>query len=66
MSNDNDRVSGIADQVKGKAKETAGDVTGDSQQQGEGKVDQVKGNAKEGMADAKDKVGDMMDNDDKK
>jgi uncharacterized protein YjbJ (UPF0337 family) len=66
MSNDKDRVSGIADQVKGNVKETAGDMTGDSQQQGEGKVDQVKGNAKEGVADAKDKMGDLLNgNDDK-
>jgi uncharacterized protein YjbJ (UPF0337 family) len=57
----NDRISGIADDVKGKAKESAGDLTDDSKQKGEGKVDQVKGDAKEGIADAKDKAGDLMD-----
>jgi len=62
----NDRISGITDQVKGNVKDKAGDMTGDSQQQGEGKVDQVKGKAKEGMADAKDKFDDMKDTDDKK
>ena len=32
----------------------------------EGKMDQAKGNVKQGVADAKEKVGDLLDGDDKK
>ena len=40
---DKDRVKGSAEQAKGKFKETAGKVTGDSKTEAEGKADQVKG-----------------------
>ena len=40
---DKDRIKGSAEQAKGKAKEVAGKVTGDSKLEGEGKADQVKG-----------------------
>lgn len=45
---------GFVDQVKGKAKEVAGDVTGDNSTKAEGILDQVIGKAKEVAADAKD------------
>ena len=40
---DKDRVEGIAEQAKGKVKEVAGKVTGDTKTEAEGKTDQVKG-----------------------
>jgi len=40
---DKDRVEGSAEQAKGKLKEVAGKVTGDSKLQSEGKGDQVAG-----------------------
>ncbi len=42
------------DDLKGKAKEAAGDLTDNKDLEREGKVDQ-------GMADVKDKVGDVTD-----
>ena len=38
---------GVTDKVKGKAKETAGKVTGDDSKKAEGIVDQVVGKTKE-------------------
>ncbi|MEU8779104.1 CsbD family protein [Streptomyces sp. NPDC048606] len=43
---------GKMDQLKGKAKEAAGKVTGDDRLKAEGKMDEAKGKAKEHMADA--------------
>ena len=40
---DKDRIEGSAEQAKGKVKEVAGKVTGDTKLEGEGKGDQVKG-----------------------
>lgn len=45
-----------ADELGGKAKETAGKATGNDNLENEGKGDQVKANAKQGVQDAKDKV----------
>lgn len=45
-----------ADELGGKAKETAGKATGNDNLENEGKGDQVKANAKQGVEDAKDKV----------
>lgn len=45
-----------ADELGGKAKETAGKATGNDNLVNEGKGDQVKANAKQGVEDAKDKV----------
>lgn len=45
-----------ADELGGKAKETAGKATGNNNLENEGKGDQVKANAKQGVQDAKDKV----------
>ena len=36
-------LSGLGNQIKGKAKDIAGAVTGDTGMQGEGKLDQLKG-----------------------
>jgi uncharacterized protein YjbJ (UPF0337 family) len=56
-----DRFDAATDDAKGKAKEGWGKLTDDESTEAEGKMDQVKGDIKEGVADAKDKVGDMMD-----
>ena len=51
---DKDRVQGSAEQAKGKAKEVAGKVTGDSKLQSEGKGDQVKGKIQNTVGGLKD------------
>ena len=57
----NDRAEGMTDEVKGKAKEGWGKVTGDEETEAEGQLDQAKGKAKQGLADAKDAVDDVVD-----
>jgi uncharacterized protein YjbJ (UPF0337 family) len=51
---DKDRVKGMADQAKGKAKEWTGKVTGDAKLQSEGKMDQMKGKVENAVGGAKD------------
>ena len=51
---DKDRVSGSLEQAKGKAKEVAGKVTGDSKLEGEGKADQVAGKIQNAVGGLKD------------
>jgi uncharacterized protein YjbJ (UPF0337 family) len=52
------------DELTGRAKEAAGDLTDDKDLQREGKVDQAKGEAKDAVDDAGDKVKDAVDGDD--
>ncbi|MGX7031295.1 CsbD family protein [Vagococcus zengguangii] len=52
---------GTGDKIKGKAKEVAGEVTGNNKQKAEGLVDQAIGKVKEVAADAKDKVEEVKD-----
>jgi uncharacterized protein YjbJ (UPF0337 family) len=56
--NRSDREHGeaLADQVKGKVKETVGDLTGDDSTKYSGKADSLKGKAAEAWTDAKDKL----------
>jgi uncharacterized protein YjbJ (UPF0337 family) len=49
------------DEVKGNAKQAAGDLTGDDDLKREGKIDEAGGKLKEGFEKAKDKVGDLVD-----
>jgi uncharacterized protein YjbJ (UPF0337 family) len=58
---DKDRVEGTVDKATGSVKETVGKATGNEQAQAEGTFDKVKGEVKEGMADARDKVDEMVD-----
>ena len=51
---DKDRVEGSAEQAKGKVKEVAGKVTGDSKLEGEGKADQVSGKIQNTIGGIKD------------
>lgn len=48
------------DDVKGRAKEAAGDLTDNDQLQREGKIDQAKSSVKEKVGDVTDKVTDKV------
>lgn len=48
-----------ADDLKGRAKEAGGDLTGDEEMKREGKVDQAKSSVKEGINKVADKVKDI-------
>jgi uncharacterized protein YjbJ (UPF0337 family) len=54
MAMDKDRAKGAATRTGGKMKQAAGDLTGDTKMQTEGKVDQAKGKAQNAMGSAKD------------
>ena len=49
-----DKVRNAAEQAAGKAKEAAGDVTGDDELAAEGRTDQAKGKLKDAVEDVKD------------
>jgi uncharacterized protein YjbJ (UPF0337 family) len=51
-----DRIKGVAEQAKGKAKEWAGKVTGDKKTEVEGKGEQVKGKVRNAVGGLKDTV----------
>ena len=51
---DEDRIKGSAEQAKGKLKEVAGKLTGDSKLEGEGKADQVAGKIQNAIGGIKD------------
>jgi uncharacterized protein YjbJ (UPF0337 family) len=56
-----DRIEGAAEQAKGKVKEVAGKVTGDSKLETEGKADQVAGKIKNTVGGLKDAVKEAVD-----
>ena len=49
-----DKFDAAADKLGGKAKEAAGNVTGDEQLEAEGKADQIKGHLKDAVENVKD------------
>ena len=51
-------VEGKGDKLKGKIKDAAGGLTGDSSLQAEGKMDKLKGGAKDTLGKAQRKVDD--------
>ncbi len=51
---------GTTDDLKGRAKEAAGDVTDDDGLKREGKVDRATGKAKDAVGDAGDKLKDAV------
>jgi uncharacterized protein YjbJ (UPF0337 family) len=55
---------GTSDDVKGRVKEAAGDLTDDQGLKNEGKVDRATGSAKDAVGDAGDKVKDAVNKDD--
>jgi uncharacterized protein YjbJ (UPF0337 family) len=54
---------GTTDDLKGRAKEAAGDVTGDEGLKNEGRVDRAKGGVKDAVDDVGDKVKDAVNKD---
>lgn len=54
-------MSGEADKVSGKAKQAAGDLTGNDELEREGKKDEAAGEVKDKVDDAKDAVNDGVD-----
>lgn len=56
-----DRVEGSFEQAKGKAKEVAGKVTGDSKLEGEGKAQQVAGKIQNTVGGVKDTIKEALD-----
>lgn len=57
-----DRIEGSLEQAKGKVKEVAGKVTGDTKLETEGKADQVKGKVQNTIGGIKDSVKEAIDN----
>ncbi len=57
-----DRIEGSAEQAKGKVKEVAGKVSGDSKLENEGKADQVAGKVQNTIGGIKDTVKEAVDN----
>jgi uncharacterized protein YjbJ (UPF0337 family) len=55
-----DRIEGKFDEVKGRGKSALGELTDDDQKRAEGQADQDQGRLKQGIADAKDKVDDVV------
>lgn len=53
-------MSGLGDNLKGKAKEAAGNLTGDEELKAKGKAQQVVGNLKDQAEDAKDSIGEKV------
>jgi uncharacterized protein YjbJ (UPF0337 family) len=51
-----DKAEHKGEELKGKAKETVGDVTGDDELKAEGKGDQAKGNIKQAGEKVKDAI----------
>jgi uncharacterized protein YjbJ (UPF0337 family) len=54
---------GTTDKAKGRAKEAAGDLTGDRELKNEGKVDRATGKTKDAVGDVGDKVKDVVGKD---
>jgi uncharacterized protein YjbJ (UPF0337 family) len=54
---------GTTDDLKGRAKEAAGDLTNDDSLKNEGKVDRASGSVKDKVGDAADKVKDTLHKD---
>jgi uncharacterized protein YjbJ (UPF0337 family) len=51
---------GTTDDLKGRAKEAAGDLTNDDSLKNEGKVDRASGTVKDKVGDAADKAKDVL------
>ncbi|WP_410651491.1 CsbD family protein [Amycolatopsis sp. cmx-4-54] len=56
-----DKISNKAEEFGGKAKETAGDATGNDELRAEGQADQAKAGLKGAVENVKDAVGDAAD-----
>jgi uncharacterized protein YjbJ (UPF0337 family) len=56
-----DEIDGKADQLKGKVKQAAGDLTDDQDLHDEGVADEAAGNVKEGFGRGRRKVGEAIE-----
>ncbi|HEX6311973.1 MAG TPA: CsbD family protein [Acidimicrobiia bacterium] len=56
-----DGVEGKKDELKGRAKEAAGDLTENEDLKAEGKTDKAGGKIKQGLEDAKNKGEELVD-----
>ena len=54
-------MEGKIDELKGRAKEAAGDLTDNDRLQREGKADKAEGKVKQTIEDVKDKAEDVVD-----
>jgi uncharacterized protein YjbJ (UPF0337 family) len=61
MGGKDEQVQGTADKLKGKVKETAGEITNDEDLEAEGKADQLKGGAEKAWGKVKDAADDVKD-----
>ena len=57
----NDEMKGKWEQVKGRAKQAAGDLTNNDRLKGEGLGDEAEGNVREGVGKARRKVGEAIE-----
>jgi uncharacterized protein YjbJ (UPF0337 family) len=57
-----DELEGKGEQLKGKVKQAAGDLTDNERLHGEGVADEAAGNVQEGFGTARRKVGDAIEN----
>lgn len=57
----NDHLENKAEDLKGRAKEAAGSLTGDADLKAEGQVDQTKAGLKDKVVDLKDKITKKID-----
>lgn len=55
------KTEGKTDELKGKAQEAWGNVTGDEDEKAKGKGNQVKGHAKQAAGQVKDALDDAID-----
>ena len=55
------KTDGKTDELKGKAQEAWGDVTGDEDKQAEGKANQAKGHTKQAVGQVQDAFDDVTD-----
>lgn len=56
-----DRMSGAGNEIKGRAEQAWGGVTGDREAQGKGMMDEAKGKVQQGIGDMKDALTDDQD-----
>ena len=56
-----DKAENTGTDLKGRAKEAAGSITGDDELKNEGRADQAESSVKQAGEKAKDAVGDMKD-----
>jgi uncharacterized protein YjbJ (UPF0337 family) len=54
-------MSGFTDKAEGRAKQAAGDITGNDDLEREGERDELAGKAKDAVDDVKDKADDAVD-----